>query len=74
MACSTLEDCPGPPPVQQGPPCRALCSNLCPVLQNFWYAAALSQDVKPNKLKEVKMLGRTVVLYRDEEGGCGTWG
>ncbi|KAF5827662.1 hypothetical protein DUNSADRAFT_275 [Dunaliella salina] len=37
-------------------------------LRNFWYAAALAQDLKPDQPKEVKMLGRTVVLLRDEFG------
>lgn len=37
-------------------------------LRNFWYAAALSQDLEVNQPKEVKMLGRTVALLRDDDG------
>lgn len=36
-------------------------------LKNFWYAAALSQNLKDKPL-EVQMLGRTVVLFRGEDG------
>uniref|UniRef100_A0A7S0RGI2 Rieske domain-containing protein n=1 Tax=Chlamydomonas leiostraca TaxID=1034604 RepID=A0A7S0RGI2_9CHLO len=37
-------------------------------LKNFWYAAALSTSVKPGAPHEVKLMGRKVVLFRDEDG------
>lgn len=37
-------------------------------LRNFWYAAALSENLAPGKLLKVDILGRTVVLFRDAEG------
>lgn len=37
-------------------------------LKNFWYAAALSQDLKPGKTKKVEMMGRAITLFRDEDG------
>lgn len=37
-------------------------------LKNFWYVAALSQNVKAGEPHRVDMLGRTVTLFRDEEG------
>jgi len=38
-------------------------------LRNFWYAAALSQNVKPGKVHGVDMLGGRVVLFRDAATG-----
>jgi len=37
-------------------------------LKNFWYVAANSDQLKVDKPLEVQILGRTVVLFRDEEG------
>ncbi|KAL6764465.1 hypothetical protein V8C86DRAFT_2476288 [Haematococcus lacustris] len=37
-------------------------------LKNFWYAAALSSKLGDDKPLEVKILGRTVVLFRDKDG------
>jgi hypothetical protein len=37
------------------------------------YAAALSQNLKAGEPLEVKLLGRTVVLFRDEHTGVGVW-
>lgn len=37
-------------------------------LKNFWYAAALSQNLKADKPLKVAMLGRTITLFRDEDG------
>lgn len=37
-------------------------------LRNFWYAAALSENLVAGKLLKVEILGRTVVLFRDEAG------
>jgi phenylpropionate dioxygenase-like ring-hydroxylating dioxygenase large terminal subunit len=38
-------------------------------LRNFWYAAALSESVKPGVPHGVDMLGGRVVLFRDEATG-----
>jgi phenylpropionate dioxygenase-like ring-hydroxylating dioxygenase large terminal subunit len=38
-------------------------------LRNFWYAAALSDNIKPGEPHGVDMLGGRVVLFRDAETG-----
>lgn len=37
-------------------------------LKNFWYAVGTSNNLKADKPMEVKILGRTVALFRDEDG------
>lgn len=38
-------------------------------LKNFWYAAAASENIKPGKPHAVEMLGRKIVLFREESTG-----
>lgn len=41
----------------------------CSYLKNFWYAAALSSNLKPGQPLGVDVLDTRVVLFRDEETG-----
>lgn len=40
-------------------------------LKNFWYAATISEKLKVGKTLKVEMMGRTITLFRDENGVVG---
>ncbi len=37
-------------------------------LESFWYVIALSKDLRPSRVEQRKLLGRSIALFRDREG------